>query len=206
MSAIDFFTWLGYLASLITAISLLMSKPLRLRWLNLSGSALFSIYGVLIGAYPVAVFNGTIVLIDAWYICKIYGSVANFSTVMVSANEPVLNVFLSRFHDDINRYFPGFKARFEQNDFVALQMRDMEVCGVVAGTLNGGELFIDMDYTSPTNRDYIPGRYFYQKSSVLKERGILKLWSKPSTQIHQDYLLKMGFEMDGGMFSKAVSA
>ncbi len=206
MSEIDYLTWFGYLASVVTAISLLMSRPLRLRWLNLAGSALFSVYGVLISAYPVAIFNGLIVFIDAWYIYKIYGSVSNFATISVAANNPVLNAFMQQYDNDINRFFPGFKVDFDHNNFVALQLRDMEICGVVAGKLNHGELFIEMDYTSPSNRDYKPGRYLYQHAAILKENGIRKLWSKPQTQIHQNYLLKMGFGLDGGMFSKSISA
>lgn len=206
MFEIDYLTWFGYLASVVTAISLLMSRPLRLRWINLAGSALFAIYGVLIEAYPVGVFNGLIVLIDAYYIIKIYSSSAKFNTVLVSFNDPVLSVFLKQYADDMNQFFPGFKADFGRNNFVALQLRDMEVCGLVAGQKNNGELMIDVDYTSPQNRDYKPGRYLYQQASFLKDHGISKLWSKPKTQIHQNYLLKMGFGLDGGMFSKSLSA
>ncbi len=206
MLEIDFLTWFGYLASVVTAISLLMSRPLRLRWINLAGSALFAVYGVLIEAYPVGVFNGLIVLIDAYYIIKIYSSSSQFSTVLVSANDPVLGVFLKQYANDMNQFFPGFKANFGRNNFVALQLRDMEICGVVAGQKNEGELMVEIDYTSPQNRDYKPGRYLYQHATFLKENGIRKLWSKPKTQVHQDYLVKMGFGLDDGMFSKTLSA
>lgn len=206
MLEIDFLTWFGYLASVVTAISLLMSRPLRLRWINLAGSALFAVYGVLIEAYPVGVFNGLIVLIDAYYIIKIYSSSSQFSTVLVSANDPVLGVFLKQFANDMNQFFPGFKANFGRNNFVALQLRDMEICGVVAGQKNEGELMVEIDYTSPQNRDYKPGRYLYQHATFLYDHGINKLWAKPQTQVHQDYLLKMGFGLEDGMFSKSLSA
>lgn len=206
MLEIDYLTWFGYLASVVTAISLLMSRPLRLRWINLAGSALFAVYGVLIEAYPVGVFNGLIVLIDAYYIIKIYSSSSKFSTVLVSANDAVLGVFMKQYSSDMNQFFPGFKSNFGRNNFVALQLRDMEICGVVAGQKNEGELMVEIDYTSPQNRDYKPGRYFYQHATFLKENGISKLWSKPKTQVHQDYLVKMGFGLDDGMFSKTLSA
>lgn len=202
---IDFLTWLGYLASVVTAISLLMSRPLRLRWLNLVGSAIFSVYGVLIQAYPVALFNGLIVFIDAYYIYKIYSSASNFAAVKISGDDGVLRVFLNNFSDDIKNLFPGFDDDFKRSDFIALQMRDMEVCGIIAGVKNGNELNIDIDYTSPNNRDYKPGNNLYRNSSFLKDNGVTKLWASPKTQNHQDYLVKMGFVLDNGRFSKLLA-
>ena len=59
---------IGYTASALVAISLMMSSIVKLRVINLIGAALFTLYGLLIGAYPVAVLNFTIVLIDLYYL------------------------------------------------------------------------------------------------------------------------------------------
>ncbi|GGM79730.1 YgjV family protein [Shewanella xiamenensis] len=64
--------WVGYLASVVVAISLMMSNIKKLRWLNLLGAALFVAYGMAIQAYPVAAVNFFIVLIDAYYLVVIY--------------------------------------------------------------------------------------------------------------------------------------
>ncbi len=64
--------WVGYLASLLVAISLMMANIKKLRWWNLIGSALFVVYGVAITAYPVALVNLFIVLINIYYLTKIY--------------------------------------------------------------------------------------------------------------------------------------
>ncbi|MCS6114123.1 YgjV family protein [Shewanella baltica] len=64
--------WIGYLASVVVAISLMMSNIKKLRWWNLIGAALFVAYGVAIGAYPVALVNFFIVLIDTYYLVKLY--------------------------------------------------------------------------------------------------------------------------------------
>jgi len=53
-------TWLsilGYAASVLIAVSLLMRSIVRLRVINLAGAATFSVYGFLIGAYPVGILN-----------------------------------------------------------------------------------------------------------------------------------------------------
>ena len=64
--------WVGYLASVVVAISLMMSNIKKLRWWNLIGAALFVAYGLAIGALPVALVNFFIVLIDAFYLVKLY--------------------------------------------------------------------------------------------------------------------------------------
>ena len=48
---------LGYAASILIATSLLMRSIVRLRLINMAGAATFSVYGFLIGAYPVAALN-----------------------------------------------------------------------------------------------------------------------------------------------------
>lgn len=66
--------WIGYLASVVVAISLMMSNIKRLRWCNLIGAALFVAYGIAIGAIPVVLVNFFIVLIDVYYLIKLYKS------------------------------------------------------------------------------------------------------------------------------------
>lgn len=193
MQNIDLLTWFGYLASVVTAISLLMSRPLKLRWLNLIGSLLFAIYGVLINAYPVGAFNAIIVLIDGYYIIQIYKSTAAFKSITVQNHNEVLQLFIAKFGDDINSIFPNFRNDFNSHNFIVLIFREMEVVGVVAGAITGKELEVNVDYTSPSNRDYKPGRYFFTKSELLKGNGILKVKARANTPAHIKYLQMVGF-------------
>ncbi|AQS37997.1 Bacterial inner membrane protein [Shewanella psychrophila] len=72
MDSATIWEWIGYLASVVVAISLMMSNIKKLRWWNLIGAGLFVAYGLAIEALPVALVNFFIVLIDAYYIVKIY--------------------------------------------------------------------------------------------------------------------------------------
>ncbi|GIU09775.1 YgjV family protein [Shewanella morhuae] len=72
MDSATIWEWIGYLASVVVAISLTMSNIKKLRWWNLIGAALFVAYGIAISAYPVALVNFFIVLIDAYYLIKLY--------------------------------------------------------------------------------------------------------------------------------------
>ena len=71
MESATIWEWVGYLASVVIAISLMMSNIKKLRWWNLVGAALFVAYGLAIDAIPVALVNFFIVLIDAYYLVKL---------------------------------------------------------------------------------------------------------------------------------------
>ena len=68
MDSLLSFEMLGYMASVFVAISLMMRSVTKLRVINLVGAVLFTAYGLVIAAYPVAVVNGFIVLVNIYYL------------------------------------------------------------------------------------------------------------------------------------------
>lgn len=68
MESVNFLEMVGYTASVLVAISLMMRSLHKLRIINLSGSLLFTVYGFTIGAYPVALLNAFIVLVNLFYL------------------------------------------------------------------------------------------------------------------------------------------
>ncbi len=68
MDTLISFETLGYVASIFVAASLTMRSLTRLRVINLVGSLLFTAYGLIISAYPVAVVNAFIVLVNVYYL------------------------------------------------------------------------------------------------------------------------------------------
>ncbi|WP_222709919.1 hypothetical protein [Reinekea thalattae] len=62
----------GYFGSALIATSLMMSNIIRLRWINLCGALVFASYGIFINAWPVALLNSFIVLIDLYHLHYLY--------------------------------------------------------------------------------------------------------------------------------------
>lgn len=62
----------GYCATTLCIVSLMMSDIKKLRWLNLIASGIFAVYSVIKATYPVALTNALIVIIDIYYLVKIY--------------------------------------------------------------------------------------------------------------------------------------
>ncbi|MFT5430509.1 MAG: hypothetical protein ACI9OJ_001184, partial [Myxococcota bacterium] len=44
---------IGYVASVLVAVSLMMKRLWTLRWLNLVGAITFTVYGVMLAAWPI---------------------------------------------------------------------------------------------------------------------------------------------------------
>ncbi|MGX4599545.1 YgjV family protein [Faecalimicrobium sp. JNUCC 81] len=58
--------WIGYSASVLIVISLMMTSIIKLRIINSLGCFLFVIYGMYVKAYPVAMSNAVIILINIY--------------------------------------------------------------------------------------------------------------------------------------------
>lgn len=68
MESINLVEGLGYLASVLVAISFLMKSISKLRFVNLIGSICFVIYAVAINAIPVALINLFTVCVNVYYL------------------------------------------------------------------------------------------------------------------------------------------
>lgn len=64
--------YLGYIASALLVASLTMTDVVKLRWYNMFGCIVFTVYGVAIGAAPVIFTNGLLSLVNLYHIIKIY--------------------------------------------------------------------------------------------------------------------------------------
>lgn len=63
--------YIGYAASILIGISMFMKNIVKLRFINLIGCILFTIYGFIIKAYPVAVVNLIIAFTNIYYLYKL---------------------------------------------------------------------------------------------------------------------------------------
>jgi len=72
MEATNTIEIIGYSASVMVAISLMMKGIIWLRCLNFTGCTLFVIYGVYISAWPVAGMNAFVACINIYHLIKIY--------------------------------------------------------------------------------------------------------------------------------------
>lgn len=195
MGSISFAEWLGYVASIITAISLLMSSIIKLRWFNLFGSLVFSIYGFVILAYPVALFNGFIVFVNIYYLYKIYNREELFNLQRVDSSDGYFTAFQNFFKQEIAAIFPDFKIGNHADAVTVLVLRNMAVAGVFIGEKQSSDtLKVVLDFVIPEYRDFKMGKFVYRNNTAFfAALGIKQLVAETGNATHLRYLKKMGF-------------
>jgi len=189
---VTFLQIFGYVASIVIAISLMMSSIVRLRIINLIGAACFSTYGFLIDAYPVFLLNGFIALIDIYYLVQIFGAKEYFRILEVKTNSEYLNYFLKFHEKEISEFIPSFKFEPNENYHVMFVLRDTVPAGVVISEYMDDDLvYMKLDFAIPGYRDFKIGKYVF--AEIYKQKKVKKIYSEPGNEKHETYLRKMGF-------------
>ena len=187
--------YIGYAASLIILISLLMSSVRKLRWINLLGSAIFCVYGFLIGSLPVALMNIGTIIINIYYLYHMYLKKDYFRIIPISGQSGYLDYFLEFYEKDIKQYLPSLQVNLEQAELSFYILRNVVPAGVfICSKYDDYTLKIDLDYVVPNYRDFKIGQYvFSHQKDVFLEKGYHHLVSLTNTEKHIKYLEKMGF-------------
>ncbi len=199
--------WIGYAASITIALSMTISSILKFRVVNLIGASLFSTYGFLIGAIPVGVLNGIIVIVDIYYLYQIFSKKEAFETLEVQTNSAYLLRFISFHKRDIHRFFPEFEYAPSEETVNFYVLRNMAVAGLfLAKRMDNGVLKVELDYAVPEFRDFKSGKFVYNNlRPKFIEMGFTKLVSDMPSQEHAKYLMKHGFVKNSeGLMEKVL--
>lgn len=192
----NWYEWIGYAASLIVLISLIMSSVKKLRWINMIGSLIFSIYGILISSYPVALMNLGIVIVNIYYLRQIYSRKDLFKLISIE-NNIYLNHFMEVYKKDMS-HFIDVDQNINGKDLIRyFVIRNTIPAGLFVGKPIGEDtLEILIDYSTPTYRDFKIAQYLYEKNKeVFLSQDFKVLISKPGQPQHQKYLEKIGFKL-----------
>lgn len=198
--------YLGYVASLIVLVSLLMSSLKKLRWINLIGATLFGAYGFLIGSIPTGLMNLGIVIIDIYYLVKMYQAKDYFQILPIESKSEYLSEFMQFYKGDIESYMevPDINIDNAAQKFYIL--RNMNTAGIfVADKYDEETLEIKLDYVVPMFRDFKIGLYVFesQREKFLSE-GYTKFIVKTNNDAHIKYVKKMGFVKEEDNYIKAI--
>lgn len=204
---ISILQWIGYIASVTIAASMAMNSIVKFRIINLFGATLFSTYGFLIGALPVGILNGFIVMVDIYYLYGIFSKKEVFEILEVRNDNRYMLRFINFHEKDIQKFFPGFAYKPEVNTVSFIILRNMAVAGVfLAHRINETDLKVGLDYVVPEYRDFKNGRFvYYNLRNKFIEAGYTKVVASKSSKDHSKYLKKLGFtETEDGCLEKEL--
>lgn len=194
--------WIGYIASSIVLVSLLMSSVKKLRWINLVGAFIFAIYGFMIGSMPTGFMNVGIVIIDAYYLYRMYLSKEYLRILPIDEDTEYLRYFLDFYKKDINKYLDLDKLDLSKAKIKLYLLRNMNPAGIfVCNEYDKHSLEIVFDYVIPLFRDFKIGSFVFGKQKLyFLSKGYNRFVVFSETLDHIKYLLKMGFietKLDG---------
>ncbi|GAA0856101.1 hypothetical protein [Aliiglaciecola litoralis] len=196
----------GYCASALIAFSLTRSSIIKLRWYNLFGAASFCIYGVIIGAAPVAILNGFIALTNVVYLRKMLTQTdQHLSILEVSLPSNYVKFFLDFHKQEVDVLFPRFLNKMAQlNRRFFYLMENTEVVGLLSGfELDDGTFVVDFDFVIPAYRDCRLGQFVLGSGQHLKQvTQYDEIVAEADSPEHENYLKEIGFSAnENGVWS-----
>jgi len=189
----------GYAASALIAFSMMMSSLLRLRVINLAGALGFATYGLLIGAHPVVLLNGIIVVVNVCYLVRMLRVKNYFQLLELRPDSVYLPYFLNFYGAEIRRILPEFCYSPSANQLALFILRDCNPAGVfIAEQKPDGVLRVELDFVISHYRDLKIGKFlFVEQAEFFRSRGIKEIVISPRTKEFGAYLVKVGFEQAG---------
>ncbi|BBM82634.1 hypothetical protein [Candidatus Uabimicrobium amorphum] len=188
--------FIGYAASILVAVSLMMSSILKLRIINLVGAITFVVYGLMLPAYPVAFVNFLIVCINVYYLVQVLFAKEYFYILNTTYTEQYTQHFLNFHSEDIQKFYPQLSLDKEKDYLSFFVLRNTVPAGLILLEEHQDRLHVILDYVVPQYRDFKIGHFFYNKNCFTKEL----ITSSCQGDWHQIYLEKMGFNKEDDLY------
>ena len=195
----DVWSIIGWGGSALVVWSLLQTRILRLRLLNLIGCVILVGFNVAVGVWPMVGMNAVLAVINVvhlWRLLRHRHDEAEYQVLPVSAADTYLGYILERHEKDITRFNPGFTRAASPYAFL-VQHGDRTVGVVLAHDAGTGRAQIDLDYVVPKYRDFTPGEFVYRRSDVFTDQGFRQVIAPPRMRDSTPYLKNLGFHREG---------
>jgi hypothetical protein len=178
---LDLFGWIG---SALLVVSLLQTRVLRFRLLNLAASVILVMFNALLAVWPMVGMNLATSAINIFFITRMLRdrhSETAYHVLEVGPGDAYLRHFLEVHEADIERHQPGFSAGQLGEDDLAFQVQSSdETVGVVLIRGEGEVAQVLLDYVTPRFRDFSPGEFVWRQATRLRDRGFRKVVTPPA--------------------------
>ena len=203
-------TWLdviGWTGSALLVWSLLQSRLLRLRALNLVGCLVLIGFNAAVEVWPMVGLNVVLAVINVWYLARMLTSRHDeraYDVVEVRADGDLLAHVLRVHRDDIARFNPGFRAGDGGGRAAYLILNGDEIVGVVLFRPEAGVARVELDYVTQRYRDFTPGEFVYRRSDLFTGRGCRTVVTPPG--MLSPYYDRLGFRREGESYVLDLAA
>ncbi len=196
---IEVFGWLG---SGVLVISLLQTRVVRLRLINLLGSGMLGVYNLIIEVWPMVGLNVVLALINVVFLVKLFRTqhdADEYTVIEVEPDDSYLLYLLDVHRREIAQTDPSFTGpATHQATFIILR-GDETVGVVVIEDAGDGVAQVVLDWVTPRYRDLSPGEFVFRQSDVLTRRGFRQVLTSPDTR--SPYYSRIGFAQSGDRYA-----
>lgn len=203
----------GWVGSGLIVLSVMQSRMLRFRWMNLAGSLIATVYNALFGIWPFVAMNAAIAIISAYWLSRLYREAkdpAVYQVLPVPPDDPYLQHVLHVHAADIALHAPDFTAAPPSGDerrasFIVV--RGDEAVGVVALRDAGNGIGdVELDWVKPRFRTFTPGQFVYRDSGALPAAGFRRVTLRPHDATDREYLRRAGFRVEHDTWVRDLEA
>ncbi|MFI7541680.1 hypothetical protein [Actinoplanes sp. NPDC049599] len=196
-------TWLdviGWTGSALLVWSLLQTRLLRLRALNLVGCLVLIGFNAALAVWPMVGLNIVLTVINVWYLSRMLATrhdAKAYQAVEVRPDDEFLAYTLRLHSRDIASFNPGFVWDPAAPDGAAfLIVNGAEVVGMVLFRATGdGVARVQLDYVTQRYRDFTPGEFVFRQSQYFRKHGCRTVITPPG--MLSPYYDKLGFRREG---------
>lgn len=188
--------FIGYLASLFLILALVVNNDLKFRWFSLWGNICFIIYSLIIVAIPVFITNFILLLINIYYLRKIYSRKEYFDLLTFQGDETLALRFVTFYKKDIELYFPEFKPEQLHHKLNFVVLRDLNIANMFSAELKpNGDAYVFLNFTPRKYRDFKVGSFIFEREhDFLVSKGIKRIiYTIEPYPEHHKFLKVMGF-------------
>ena len=101
----------GWVGSFLIVLSVMQSRMVRFRWMNLAGSVIATVYNALFGIWPFVAMNAAIAIISAYWLTRLYREANDpevYQVLTVPPDDAYLQHLLHEHARDIAHHAPDF--------------------------------------------------------------------------------------------------
>jgi hypothetical protein len=193
---------LGWAGSALLVYSLLQTRVLRFRALNLVASTTLVVFNALLGIWPMVAMNLVLAGINLWFIRKLLKERHDetaYEVLEVGLDDAYLRHVLAVHRDDITKFFPSSAGLGDldgstRRSAFLVEPGDETVGVVVARRVDEGVAQVELDYVTPRFRDFTPGEFVYRRSGLFRDRGYHQVRTPPG--MLAPYYDRLGFRRE----------
>ncbi|WP_193609337.1 YgjV family protein [Nocardioides lijunqiniae] len=192
---------LGWGGSALLVLSLLQTRVLRFRALNLVACLILVGFNAFVGVWPMVGMNVVLAAINVWFLVRLSRERHDdevFEVVRVRLDDAYFRHVLRTHEQDIRAFQPDFGTRPDEGQLAFVVVKGDETVGVVLLRADRDVARVELDYVTPRYRDFSPGEFVWRRSGVLRDLGLRRVTTSP--RMRGAYYEHVGFRRDGEEF------